>query len=140
MRDRNERCSQSSAPVSGKENVMHSSTKLELPIGTKRRPNRSWRVRWLRMAVAVLLMVAFCRFAPSALASDNDKPTGRIEGTVFVVIRGHQSLTSGAKVQASGPIHIGAETNAGGKYVFDALPPGTYTIEVTSSGLEATET
>ena len=77
---RNERWSQSSAPISGKENVMHTSTKLELHIGTQRVPTRSWKVRWLRMAVVVLLMVAFCRFAPSALASDNDKPTGRIEG------------------------------------------------------------
>jgi hypothetical protein len=86
------------------------------------------------------LMVALCRFAPWALANDNSEPTGRIEGTVSVVDQGRQTLTSGAKVQASGPVHFETETNANGKYVFVALPPGSYSVEVTSSGLEATET
>jgi outer membrane receptor for ferrienterochelin and colicin len=103
-------------------------------------PARCWCARWRRAArTAFFLIFAFSRFAPCALANDNSEPTGRLEGTVFVVDRGHQILTSGAKVQASGPVQIETETNADGKYVFVALPPGTYTVEVTSSGLEATE-
>jgi hypothetical protein len=86
------------------------------------------------------LMVALCRFAPCALANDNSELTGRLEGTVFVVDQGHQTLISGATVHASGTVHFETETNANGKYVFVALPPGTYTVEVTSSGMEAIET
>ena len=41
---------------------------------------------------------------------------------------------------ASGPVNIETETNADGKYVFVALPPGSYTVEATSSGLEAIQT
>ena len=41
---------------------------------------------------------------------------------------------------ASGPVNIETETNADGKYVFAALPPGSYTVETTSSGLEAVQT
>ena len=94
----------------------------------------------MRTAVAVFLMVAFCRFAPSALASDNDKPTGRIEGSVFVGDQGHQSYSSGTKVLASGPVTTVTETNAEGKFVFVALPAGDYTVEATSPGLEGIQT
>ena len=94
----------------------------------------------MRTAVAVFLMVALCRFAPSALASDNGKPTGRIEGTVFVGDQGHQSYSSGTKVLASGPVTTVTETNAEGKFVFVALPAGDYTVEATSPGLEGIQT
>ena len=90
--------------------------------------------------MAVFLMVALCRFAPSALASDNGKPTGRIEGTVFVGDQGHQSYSSGTKILASGPVTTVTETNAEGKFVFVALPAGDYTVEATSPGLEGIQT
>ena len=85
-------------------------------------------------------MFAVLRLASYALANDNGKVTGRLEGTVFVGDDGHQSYTAGAKVLASGPIKIETETTADGKYVFVALPPGSYTVTVTYSGLEVGET
>ena len=98
-------------------------------------PTRYWRVRWLRTAVAVFLMFAVLRLASYALANDNGKPTGRLEGTVFVGDHGHQSYSSGAKVLASGPIKIETETTADGKYRFCRAAPGDYTVEATYSGL-----
>src|SRR5947209_57064 len=121
--------------------MLKTSTSLSPRATTHRVPARCWCARRRRVASAAFFLIfAFCRFAPCALANDNSEPTGRLEGTVFVVDQGHQTSTSGAKVQASGPVHIETETNADGKYVFVALPPGTYSVEVTSSGLEATET
>jgi hypothetical protein len=85
-------------------------------------------------------MFALCRFASCALANAEGEPNGRIEGTVFVMVQGHQTYTSGAKVLASGPVNFEIVTNADGRYVFGALPPGNYTVEATSSGLEAIQT
>ncbi|WP_035352852.1 TonB-dependent receptor [Edaphobacter aggregans] len=91
--------------------------------------------------MAIFLMFVFCGFAPQALANDNGKQTGRLEGTVFVGDEGHQSYMSGTKVLASdGPVQFKTVTNADGKFVFVALPPGTYTIEASSAGLEAIQT
>ena len=86
------------------------------------------------------LMFALCRFTSSALSNAESEPTGRIEGTVFVIEQGHQTYMSGARVVASGPVNSEIETNTDGKYLFVALPPGHYTVEATSSGLEDIQT
>ena len=85
-------------------------------------------------------MLAVLGLAPFALATDNDRAAGRLDGSVFVWDHGHQSYTAGAKVLASGPVTIETETNTDGKYVFVGLPPGNYTIEANYSGLEAART
>jgi hypothetical protein len=77
---------------------------------------------------------------PAQKASDGTTPTGRLEGTAFVGVHGHQSYTSGTKILASGPVNSETETNADGKFVFVALPPGTYTVDASFSGLEAMQT
>ena len=66
--------------------------------------------------------------------------TGKLEGTVFVMEQGHQICTSGAKVLASDPVNFEIATNADGRFVFVALPPGNYTVEASASGLEAIQT
>jgi hypothetical protein len=94
-----------------------------------------WRAR-----TAFYLMFVVLRLTPCAIASDNNKASGRLEGTVFVGDQDHQSCTVGAKVLANGPVKIETETNTEGRYVFIALPPGSYTVEATYSGLEAIQT
>jgi hypothetical protein len=91
-----------------------------------------WRAR-----TAFVLMFAVHQLTPCAIASDNNKATSRLEGTVSVGDQGHLSYMAGAKVLASGPVKIETETNADGRYVFVALPPGTYTVEATYAGLKA---
>jgi len=94
-----------------------------------------WRAR-----TAFYLMFVVLRLTPCAIASDNNKASGRLEGRVFVGDQGHQSYTVGAKVLANGPVKIETETNTDGRYVFIALPPGSYTVEATYSGLKAIQT
>ncbi len=94
-----------------------------------------WRAR-----TAFYMMFVVLRLTPCAIASDNNKASGRLEGTVFVGDQGHQSYTVGAKVLANGPVKIETETNTDGRYVFIALPPGSYTVEATYSGLKAIQT
>ena len=90
--------------------------------------------------MAILLMGAYLGCFPCADATDGTTPTGGLEGIAFVGVHGHQSHTSGTKILASGPVNSETETNADGKFVFVALPPGTYTVEASFSGLEAVQT
>src|SRR5271168_2222641 len=126
----------------------HSSSKLSDSVNTpkfkERKPHLTFHrltVRWSaglwQAREAIFLMFAVLQLSQCAVARDNGKATGSIEGAVFVEDQGHQSYAAGARVLASGPVKIEAETNADGKYVFAALPPGTYTVAVTFSGLEA---
>ena len=63
------------------------------------------------------------RVFPCADASGGTTATGRLEGTAFVGVHGHQSYTSGTKIFASGPVNSETETNAEGKFACCA-PPG----------------
>ena len=120
--------------------MLKTSTERTLNPAPDRITVRFWSLGSWRTQKAVFLVLAVLRLAPYALAGDNGKLTGRLEGTVFVGEDGHQSYTAGAKVQASGPVKIDTQSNADGKYVFVALPPGSYTVTVTYSGLEVVET
>jgi hypothetical protein len=120
-------------------NVLKTSTRLG-PRVKNRQPARSWSAGWRRTPKTFFLMFAVCWFASCALTNAESGPTGRIEGTVFVMEQGHRTYTSGAKVLVSGPVNFEVVTNADGRYVFAALPPGNYTVEATSSGLEAIQT
>ena len=115
-------------------------TRRELVLAPNRAPARysvarSWRVRG-----AVFLVLSAGWFAPAALASDDSKETGRIEGTVVVMGSGHQSYVTGAKLTARGPVTSETETNADGEYAFSAVPPGTYSLKASFTGLEALQT
>jgi hypothetical protein len=121
------------------EVVLKMSIKLESHANSRTIP-RCWSVGWRQAPKKLLLLFAFCRFASCTLGNAESKPSGKIEGTVFVMEQGHQTYTPGAKIVASGPVNFEIVTNADGKFVFVALPPGNYTVEASSSGLEAIQT
>lgn len=119
--------------------MLKTSIKLEPP-AKDRTTARCWSAGWRQAPQTFLLLFALARFASCALTNAEGEPSGKIEGTVFFMEQGHQIYTSGAKVLASGPVNSEIVTNADGRFVFVALPPGNYTVEVTSSGLEAIQT
>jgi Carboxypeptidase regulatory-like domain len=119
--------------------VRKTSTKIEPP-AKDRATARCWSAGWRQASQTFLLLFSLCRFASCALTNAEGELSGKIEGTVFVMEQGHQIYTSGAKVLASGPVNSEIVTNADGRFVFAALPPGDYTVEATSSGLEAIQT
>ena len=115
-------------------------TTLELQTGINRVASRGWKRRWWRAPITILLMGVYLGCFRSADARDGTTSTGRLEGTAFVGVHGHPSYTPGTTILASGPVNNETETDADGKFVFVALPPGTYAVEASFSGLEATET
>ena len=116
------------------------STKHKPHLTLNRMTGRCWGIGLWRARKAIFLIFVVLRLIPRAVASENDKANARLEGTVFVGDQGRLSYTARAKVLASGPVTIDTETNADGKYVFVALPPGSYTVEANYSGLEAIRT
>ena len=88
----------------------------------------------------IVLLAVLSSAVHRALAGDGHGTTGAIEGKVSVANPGQQSYVIGAKVTANGPVTVETETYANGKYMFVSVPPGTYTVKATFSGLEAVQT
>jgi Carboxypeptidase regulatory-like domain len=78
-------------------------------------------------------------FAMHLLAGQTPDTMGQIQGTAFVSDSTGQSYIANAKVTLKGPTIIETETDEAGKFEFRSLRPGTYTIEVTTPGLLATQ-
>src|SRR5271169_1896195 len=81
-------------------NMLKTSTERTLNPPLGRITVRFWSPGSWSIQKAFFLMFAVLRLASNALASDNAKVTGRLEGTVFVGGEGHQSYTARAKVLA----------------------------------------
>ena len=75
----------------------------------------------------------------SQVTAQNVSTSGRLECTVFVVDSQGRSVVPGAKIAISGPTELTSETDAEGKCLFPAVPPGTYAIEAQFPGLEAAQ-
>ena len=86
-----------------------------------------------------LLAVLSCALVP-ALYAQTDVSMGTVQGRLFLVGPDGPVQIDGAAVMLAGPVERKAETDAGGHYAFEALPPGTYQIEAVSSGLRAQQT
>src|SRR5271170_674592 len=71
-------------PSSKGRNVLKTSTEHTLNPALDRITVRFWSPGSWRTQKAIFLMFAVLRSVPYALASDNGKVTGRLEGTVFV--------------------------------------------------------
>lgn len=102
------------------------------------------RVNWLPLLwisrKITFLLVAASLLTTYALAKDDHAQTGKLEGTVFVGDISAKSYVAGAKVVVSGPVLAETETNVDGYYAFDALPPGSYSVEASFSEMKAVQT
>ena len=109
----------------------------ELERPRKRVPNDHLCLRMLS-ACAILLFLSTPCFAAQNAATNDGRGTGRLGGTVSTGTA--DRLYAGAQVQASGSVTMQTETNGEGKFAFDELPPGTYTLTANAPGLEAEQT
>ena len=81
------------------------------------------------------LVVSIGLLAACAFAGDRELQTGRVRGVVFTAdANGFHSVVPGAKVFLIGPATRAAEADATGKYVFNALPPGSYNLTAQARG------
>jgi hypothetical protein len=119
--------------------VLKTSRRLE-PHGKDRASARCWSAAWRRASKTFFLIYSLCWFGSCTLTNAESEPAGRVEGTVFFVEQAQETYAPGTKVLARGRVNCQITTNSEGKYVFPALPPGNYTVEATSSGLEAIQT
>jgi outer membrane receptor protein involved in Fe transport len=77
----------------------------------------------------------------SVFAADTKGETGTVRGVVFTAdADGGRSIVPGAKISLIGPATRETEADAAGKYVFDALPPGSYKLKAQAPGMIAIHT
>jgi hypothetical protein len=105
----------------------------------RQRRGRSTNGRILFFLLYLILAVSI--FAALAHGNQANAATGKIAGIVFVQdSAGNRSVVVGAKIRLDGPAAFETETDEKGNYVFAAVPPGTYTAEAVSPGLEIRQT
>lgn len=91
--------------------------------------------------LVLFLILATPFFTASAHSKQPNGATAKISGTVFVQdSAGNRSVVPGAKVKLDGPTSFETETDENGNYVVAAVPPGAYTVEAVSPGLEIRQT
>ena len=89
----------------------------------------------------LFLIFALALFTALAHGQQPNATTVKVAGTVFVQdSAGNRSLVAGARVKLDGPAAFETETDENGNYVVAAVPPGTYTVEALSPGLEVRRT
>jgi outer membrane receptor protein involved in Fe transport len=113
------------------------------PAGVRIRHKNVRRRSAIGNRVFLLLYALFviCVFARVARGEEADSARAKVEGTVFVQDSGgNRSGVAGAKVRLNGPAAFETETDENGRYVIAAVPPGSYTLEAGSPGLEVRET
>jgi hypothetical protein len=86
---------------------------------------------------SLALIFATSLFARLAYGKQSDAATVTVVGTVFVQdSAGNRFVIAGATVKLDGPATFETETDQNGNYLVAAVPPGTYTVESVSPGLE----
>jgi len=75
-----------------------------------------------------------------ALGQSTPQPSGSIQGLVFTTEQDQaRSVVPGTKLSLDGALHLEAESDSEGNFVFSAVQPGSYTITAQASGLTATQ-
>jgi len=81
-------------------------------------------------------LVAACAFG-----GETESQTGSVQGVVFTSdADGGRSVVPGTKVFLDGPDARETEADAAGKYMFNALPPGSYNLKAQAPHMTATQT
>ena len=92
-------------------------------------------------SLPLFLVSAVSLFTALAHGKQPDTATVKVMGTVFVQdSAGNRVVVPGAKLKLDGPAAFETETDENGNYVVAAVPPGTYTVEAVSPGLEIRQT
>jgi hypothetical protein len=108
-------------------------------IGSLRRRGRSGKGTIFLLSLS--LISATSLFAGLAYGKQSNFVTTKVVGTVFVQdSAGNRFIVAGATVKLDGPAKFEIETDENGNYIFATVPPGTYTIESVSPGLETRKT
>src|SRR5882762_2957458 len=80
-------------------------------------------------------LVAACAFG-----GETESQTGTVQGVVFTSdADGGRSVVPGTKVSLDGPDARETEADAAGKYMFNALPPGSYNLKAQAPHMTATQ-
>jgi hypothetical protein len=93
----------------------------------------------LCIAMQLLLFFTGCAYCTSSPAMSDSDRGAQLQGTAFVSDSTGQSCVASAKVTLKGPAIMKTETDEAGKFEFRDVQPGTYTIEVATPGLFATQ-
>ncbi|RZU35547.1 carboxypeptidase regulatory-like domain-containing protein [Edaphobacter modestus] len=85
--------------------------------------------------------IAIGLLAACVSAQSPEQATGTVDGIVFTVDgSGGHAVIPTARISLDGPTHIEAEGDGAGKFAFNAVPPGAYTIHAQAPGLDANRT
>jgi len=86
------------------------------------------------------IALAFGLLIGCALGQTAPEPNGSIQGVIFTTAQDNsRSLVPGTKLSLVGPVHLQTESDLEGKFAFDAVTPGSYTITADAPGLAATQ-
>ena len=86
------------------------------------------------------IALVFGLFIGCALGQTAPEPNGSIQGVIFTTAQDNsRSLVPGTKLSLVGPVHLQTESDLEGKFAFDAVTPGSYTITADAPGLAATQ-
>jgi outer membrane receptor protein involved in Fe transport len=86
-------------------------------------------------------VVVISLLGASVFATDTKGETGTVQGLAFTAdANGGRSVVPNAKVSLNGPTPGEASTDAAGKFVFQALRPGSYNVKAQAPGIIATRT
>ena len=83
-----------------------------------------------------LTLTLFCWMTQAGYGQDVRGATSNLKGTVFVGDPGSEAYVAKAQVLVSGPVMAITETDQDGKYRFDNIPPGIYTVEASFETLK----
>jgi Carboxypeptidase regulatory-like domain len=85
--------------------------------------------------------IAIGLLAACVSAQSTGQATGTVDGVVFTVdASGSHAVVPASRVSLDGPTHVEAESDGAGKFAFNAVPPGAYTINAQAAGLAANRT
>ena len=108
-------------------------------IGPLRRRGRSGKGKIFFLSLSLIFATSL--FTGLAYGKQSNAATTKVAGTVFVQdSAGNRFVVAGATVKLDGPATFETETDENGNYVVAAVPPGTYTVESVSPGLEIRKT
>jgi hypothetical protein len=86
------------------------------------------------------ILLALALLGGRALGQSIAQTSGSIQGVVFTTEQDHsRSVVPGTKLSLGGALHFEAESNGEGRFVFGAVPAGSYTITAEGPGLSGTQ-